>query len=135
MNAPAAPAAPRAAARAAAPVAATPQLPVSDGVASCDAAVFRWTAPPGARRFRLQVAAGSDFADLLVDLDGLTTTELTLADALPLGPLFWRVRAGAAPWSPVVPFRAGTAAEVAAAEADATAAAAEANARAREARR
>ena len=63
--------------------------------------VFAWSAHPEAARYRLQVAAQSDFKQVLLDNDTLTAT--TFSAPLPLGTWYWRlatVRAGgdSGPW-------------------------------------
>ncbi len=51
--------------------------------------VFAWSAHPEAARYRLQVAAQSDFKQVLLDHDTLTAT--TFSAPLPLGTWYWRL--------------------------------------------
>ncbi len=65
-----------------------------------DPVPLRWTAPDGVQRYRLQVAAGHDFAAPVHDVE-VAATEATLA--LPPGRWWWRVRSvraadDAGPW-------------------------------------
>ena len=94
--------------------AAAPMLdaPTGGAVVPLDAAAFRWTAPPGPSSFDLRVAAASAPDQPIVEIDGLPSTETTLADALPAGDLLWWVRRTGGAWSPAGSFRAGTAADV-----------------------
>ena len=103
--------------RTAANAAPTPQSPVKGAVVPLDAATFRWTAPPGAAQFDLRVASAADAGTPLLELDGLPSTEATLADALPAGDLLWWVRRSGGAWSTAAAFRAGTPADVEAAHA------------------
>ena len=98
--------------RTAAAAAPTLQAPVEGAVAPLDAVTFRWTAPPGAARFDLRVASAADAGTPLVELDGLPSTEATLADALPAGDMLWWVRRSGGAWSTPATFRAGTPADV-----------------------
>ena len=90
----------------------TPQSPTGGAVVPLDAATFRWTAPPGPKSFDLRVAAASAPDAPLVEIDGLPSTETTLADALPAGDLLWWVRRTGGAWCPAATFRAGTPADV-----------------------
>ena len=90
----------------------TPQSPTDGAVVPLDAATFRWTAPPGPKSFDLRIAAASAPDAPLVEIDGLPSTETTLADALPAGDLLWWVRRTGGAWSPAASFRAGTPADV-----------------------
>ena len=110
---------PRPASRSASAAAPTPLAPVNGAVAPLDAVTFRWSAPPGPKAFDLRIATASDPDVPLVLLEGLPTTETTLADALPPEPCLWWVRRSGGPWSAPARFVAGTAAdlEVAAREA------------------
>ena len=93
----------------------TPESPAGGAVVPLDAVSFRWSAPPGARAFDLRVAAASAPDAPLVELEGLPSTETTLADALPAGDLVWWVRRSGGAWSGAARFRAGTGADVEAA--------------------
>ncbi len=94
----------------------TPTSPVDGAVAPRDAVTFRWTAPPGAASFDLRVAAASAPDQGLVELSDLPTTEATVAEALPVGDLLWWVRQSGGAWSAPARFRAGTPADVEAAQ-------------------
>ena len=117
------PESPRPAARSAAAAAPKPLAPIDGAVAPLDAVTFRWSAPPGPKAFDLRIATAADPDATLVELEGLPTTETTLADALPPEPCLWWVRRSDGPWSAPSRFVAGTAAdlEVAAREAAARA--------------
>jgi hypothetical protein len=123
------------AARSAAAAAPTPTTPTDGAVVPLDAVTFRWAAPPGAAAFSLRVAAAEAPDAPLVELADLPTTETTLADALPAGDLIWWVRRGDGPWSRPARFRAGTPADVEAAQRDEAAEAERQRAAEREARR
>ena len=86
--------------------------PAPGAVVPLDAVLFRWTAPPGAAQFDLRVAAASAPDAPIIEIEGLPTTEFTLADALPPGDAVWWVRRAGGPWSAPSPFRAGTPADV-----------------------
>ncbi len=101
----------------------TPSEPVKGAVAPLDAVTFRWTAPPGASVFDLRVAMASAPDAPVVELEGLPTTETTLADVLPDGDALWWVRTSGGAWSAPARFRAGTPADVEAARAAETVAA------------
>ena len=113
------PESPRPTARSAAAAAPKPLAPIDGAVAPLDAVTFRWSAPPGPKAFDLRIATAADPDATLVVLEGLPTTETTLADALPPEPCLWWVRRSGGPWSAPARFVAGTAAdlEVAAREA------------------
>lgn len=96
----------------AASAAPTSQSPVDGAVVPLDAAMFRWTAPPGPKSFDLRIASASAPDAPLVEIEGLPSTETTLADALPAGDLVWWVRRSGGAWSPAASFRAGTLADV-----------------------
>ena len=113
----------------------TPTAPVEGAVVPLDAVLFRWTAPPGAARFDLRVAPAHTPDAPVVEIEGLPTTEFTLADALPPGDAVWWVRRAGGPWSAPSRFRAGTPADVEVAQRDAAQAADAERARRREARR
>ena len=91
------------------PVAPSGGMPV-DG----SAVTFSWTAAPGVRTYRLQVAAEADFKQVVCTLESGPTTLCTLLEMLPQdGSVFhWRVQAQTAsgwqPWSPVAHFKART---------------------------
>ncbi len=97
---------------AAAAAAPTPQSPVDGAVVTLDAATFRWAAPPGPAAFDVRIAAASAPGAPIVELDGLPSTEATLAEALPPGDLLWWVRRSGGAWSAPSAFRAGTPADV-----------------------
>src|SRR4029077_19628412 len=66
---------------------------------------FAWASHPEAARYRLQVAAQTDFAALQIDRSDLTGTEFSVT--LPLGTWYWRlatVRASGdtGPWGDAV---------------------------------
>lgn len=90
----------------------TPTAPIDGAVAPLDAVTFRWSAPPGSAEFDLRVAAASAPDAPLVEIDGLPTTETTLADALPAGDCLWWVRRSGGRWSAPATFRAGTPADL-----------------------
>ena len=100
----------------AASAAPTLQSPVGGAVVPLDAATFRWAAPPGTASFDLRVAAAASPDAPVVEVEGLPSTETTLADALPAGDLVWWVRRSGGAWSPPASFRAGTPADVEAAQ-------------------
>ncbi|MDT0630836.1 hypothetical protein [Rubrivirga litoralis] len=90
----------------------TPTAPIDGAVVPLDAAVLRWTAPPGTASFDVRVAAADAPDDPLVELDALPATEVEVADALPPGDCVWWVRRSGGAWSTAARFRAGTAADV-----------------------
>ncbi|MCD9028074.1 FecR domain-containing protein [Luteimonas sp. BDR2-5] len=70
---------------------------------------FRWTAAETPQTYRLQVAAGDDFATPLVDLSGLRRAEARSDAALAPGGYYWRVgasddRGRDGPWGDPVAF-------------------------------
>ena len=91
------------------PVAPTGGIPV-DG----SAVTFSWTEVPGAQNYRLQVAADTDFQQVVCTLETGPTTLCTLLEMLPEdGSVFsWRVQAQTAsgwqPWSTGEHFKART---------------------------
>lgn len=89
-----------------------PSAPAAGDVVSQDAVTFRWVAPAGATTFDLRIASAADPDAVLVELEGLPTTETTLASALPTGDLLWWVRQTGGAWSAATAFRSGTLADV-----------------------
>jgi hypothetical protein len=77
-----------------------PVAPVNGATVPPDAAVFRWSGDSGPFSFRL--ARADRPTEPLVELDGLGSAEVTIADTLPLGPALWWVRAEGGPWSSAV---------------------------------
>ncbi len=75
---------------------------------------FSWTEAPGARNYRLQVAADASFEQVVCTLEAGATTLFTLLEMLPQdGSVFhWRVQAQTAsgwqPWSLAETFKART---------------------------
>lgn len=65
------------------------QQPAPGAVLPLTTGTLRCTEVPGARWYRIQVAASADFASPLLDEGRLSTCQLTLA-TLPLGNYFWR---------------------------------------------
>ena len=122
-------------ARTAAALAPTPTEPVGGDVVALDAATFRWAAPPGASAFDLRIATADAPGTPVVELDGLPTTETTLADALPAGPCLWWVRKAGGSWGKPARFVAGTPADLEVAAQEAAEAAERERAAQREVRR
>ena len=89
-----------------------PTTPANGDVVPQDAATFQWVAPPGASTFDLRVASSASPDEVLIELEGLPTTETTLASALPAGDLLWWVRQSGGAWSAATAFRAGTPADI-----------------------
>ncbi|MGB3544538.1 fibronectin type III domain-containing protein [Rubrivirga sp.] len=90
----------------------TPQSPVEGAVVPLDAATFRWTAPPGSSSFDLRIASAAAPDAPVVEIEGVPSTETTLADALPAADLVWWVRREGGAWSAPSSFRAGTLADL-----------------------
>ena len=71
------------------------RAPVAEAVVYGDKLTLSWTRALAAQRYRLQVAAGADFAQPLHDRSDVTGTEQDLA--LPPGRYHWRLASIAAP--------------------------------------
>ncbi len=73
---------------------ARPEAPFSSQPADAerltgDSVVLKWSEPPEAVSYRLQVSTQADFSQLLVDRKDITGTQVNLA--LPAGTYYWRV--------------------------------------------
>lgn len=67
--------------------------PEDGAVVSGEATQLRWYAQEGPARYRVQLATDTRFSMVVLDRQGLTSTSLSLGQALAPGAYFWRVAA------------------------------------------